>query len=137
MSNTGTSKRQRSGTKLSFAILKALFFTLLLTVVLVFLASLAIVRHPDPLPLIPYVGMGILAVAALLCGYFTAKFTKGSFPIGMFGGAILAALLFAAAVVFGALGPLPFSLLPYPIAILLSGVGGLLGKKRRARRRRH
>jgi hypothetical protein len=111
MSNTGTSKRQRSGTKLSFAILKALFFTLLFTVVLVFLASLAIVRHPDPLPLIPYVGMGILAVAALLCGYFTAKFTKGSFPIGMFGGVILAALLFAAAAVFGASAAVFFGVL--------------------------
>ena len=137
MASTVTSKRQRSGMKLSFAILKALLLTLLLTVALVFLVSLFLVKHPDPLSLIPYVGMGILAAASLFCGFFTAKFTRGSFPIGIFGGLIFALLLLAVAIIFDLLGSLPLSLLPYPLSVLLSGLGGLLGKKRRVRRRRH
>ena len=137
MANNGSSKRQRSGSKLSFAILKALFLTLLLTVFLVFLASLFVVRYADPLSLIPYVGLGVLAASSLFCGYFAAKFARGAFPIGVISGLILSVFLFILAIAFNLLGALPLSLLPYPASILLSGLGGLLGKQRRFRRRRH
>lgn len=137
MSNTGTSKRQRSSVRLPFAILKALLLTLLFAVILIFVASLLLIRHPDPLSLVPLVGAIVLGITSLLCGYFTAKFMKGAFPAGLFGGILFSSILFLSALAAGWLTFSPLSLLPFPASILLSGLGGLFGKRHRRRKSHH
>ena len=137
MSNNGTSKRQRSAVKLPFAIIKALLLTLLFAVILIFAASLLLIRHPDPLSLTPFAALGIWGATALFCGFFTAKYSRGAFPAGLLGGLVLTLLLLLIALVAGKLTPSLSSLLPFPLGILLSGIGGLWGRRRRLRRRRH
>ena len=137
--NTTTTKaagRRKSGFAPSF--FKGVLCTVLIGAGMMLLSALIALSFPDPATAVRPCGYFAISACCLLGGVITARFTRGAFLSGILSGAVLAALLFALSLILQVESAFPF---PYPLffyvaVVLVSGLGGILGKRRLPRRRR-
>ena len=120
------------------AFFKGVLCTVLIGAGMMILSAFIALSFPDPATAVRPCGYFAISVSCLLGGVITARLTRGAFLSGVLAGAMLAAILFILSLILRVESAFPF---PYPLffyvaVVLLSGLGGILGKRRAPRRRR-
>ena len=138
MNATTTFTSRKSSPKIVTAVLKSVLLAVPIGMMVLLLFSFLALQFPDPAPMATPFGYIAMILTAMFCGILAAKMGKGSFLLGLLSGGILAFLLFILSLIFQTESSLPFplSVLFYPAVALISGLGGIIGKKRSPKRRR-
>ena len=138
MNTTTTMATGKRKDRFAPALFKGVLCTVLIGAGLLLLASFIAFCIPDPATAVRPCGYLALALCAFCGGTVTARFTRGAFLSGILCGSILAVLLFILSLCLRieSVFAFPYPLFFFAAVILLSGLGGLVGKHRRPRRKR-